>query len=118
MKLIESEEIRKDFMNLYGVVDLIGIEDVLKLYYDDIQRVKLGEYIKDIEFGFFFINENGFEYSNLENYVGKFELFLKEFFVVDVYLDLNEMGYYDNFFVLMWQVNQIGCQGFIFIFIL
>lgn len=36
LKLVESEETRKEFLNLYEAVDSIGNVDALKIFYDDI----------------------------------------------------------------------------------
>ncbi|XP_021837161.1 uncharacterized protein [Spinacia oleracea] len=38
LKLVGTEEKKKEFQNLYEAVDSIGTEDALKLFYDDIQR--------------------------------------------------------------------------------
>lgn len=90
LKLVETEEQRKEFQTLYETVDSIGTEDALKLFYDDLQRGKSSERMKTVESDSSISPPSGSKHSDLESYFEQLDLLLKESPVVDVQLEVNK----------------------------
>ncbi|CAO2816194.1 unnamed protein product [Amaranthus hypochondriacus] len=85
LKLVESEETRKEFLNLYEAVDSIGNVDALKIFYDDIQRGRSDERSRTAE-SECSICPNASEHNDLESCFWKLDLLLNE----SVQLKLNK----------------------------
>ncbi|XP_074269368.1 uncharacterized protein LOC141592542 isoform X2 [Silene latifolia] len=75
-KLVEEEEVRKEFLNLHDQVDAIATDDALKLYYDKIKREKSGEQSNSVDSDPSRTQQS--DCVGLETYVGKLELLLQK----------------------------------------
>lgn len=90
LKLVETEEKRKEFVNLYEAVDSIETGDALKLFSHTIQQRASAERTSNLESDFSITPSSNSEHSDLESYFGKLELLLTESPVIDVQLELDK----------------------------
>ncbi|XP_010670415.1 uncharacterized protein LOC104887483 [Beta vulgaris subsp. vulgaris] len=90
LKLVETEEKRKEFINLYEAVDSIETGDALNLFSHTIQRRASAERTSNLESDSSITPSSNSEHSDLESYFGKLELLLTESPVIDVQLELDK----------------------------
>lgn len=90
VKLVEKDEVRKQFLSLHGVVDSISTGDALRFFYEDIQRAKPAEQRSTVEDGSSATHQSSSERGALENYIGKLELLLEQCPAVDLHSELNQ----------------------------